>query len=196
MRGCSEAKCAVRNRKEASLSLTLCACVCMCVHLYVSMNVYVGGYYVYVYYVCTQEIFLFCIHSDVYSAIGDCLAAFIEAFPTRILESSEDSLVISVTELTADIERAVLSGSTCSNVEYVVQVVLPLLCRYVHMYVVKEAMLLMYNCMCIFMCCTYVHCCTYSNICSYSPSHIGKYWIVQLDHKLVFRQLLDLVLPS
>ena len=54
----------------------------------------------------------------------------------------------------------------------------------------ERAMLLMYNCICIFMCCMYIAIPTVTYVsCSYSLSHIGKYWIVQLDHKLVFRQL-------
>jgi Ca2+-binding EF-hand superfamily protein len=72
--------------------------------------------------------------SDVYSTIGECLAAFIEAYPMRILESSEESTVISVTELMMQMEQAGQAGCDCASVEYIEEVVLPLLCSYMAKY--------------------------------------------------------------
>ena len=51
------------------------------------------------------------------------------AHPSRLLDASDDSLGVSLPDLTAEVERAGKAGKECSDTYYIVDIVLPLLCR-------------------------------------------------------------------
>lgn len=67
--------------------------------------------------------------SDVHVYVGRCLGTIVLAHPSRLLDTSDDSLGVSLPDLTAEVERAGRAGSECSDTYYIVDIVLPLLCR-------------------------------------------------------------------
>lgn len=67
--------------------------------------------------------------SDVHVYVGRCLGTIVLSHPSRLLDTSDDSLGVSLTDLTTEVERAGKAGRDCSDTLYIVDIVLPLLCR-------------------------------------------------------------------
>ena len=67
--------------------------------------------------------------SDVHVHVGRCLGTIVLSHPSRLLDTSDDSLGVSLTDLTTEVERAGRAGRDCSDTLYIVDIVLPLLCR-------------------------------------------------------------------
>lgn len=67
--------------------------------------------------------------SDVHVYVGRCLGTIVLAHPSRLLDASDDSLGMSLTNLTDAVEKAGKAGREYSDVHYIVDIVLPLLCR-------------------------------------------------------------------
>lgn len=67
--------------------------------------------------------------SDVHVYVGRCLGTIVLSHQSRLLDALDDSLGVSLTDLTAEVERAGRAGRGCSDTLYIVDIVLPLLCR-------------------------------------------------------------------